>query len=327
MEKESKNTESLVNKENVETLNNPVPEIDGTEEHTGETIQDEVADEIQQSDIIHPMAAQLSPETRLAMHDTADPTTPSLENWKLSEATRRIVHGRADLNHLARGYRKQRISSPVTPGLPETTITTRTKLEEQSFIESSSPVTPEMPEEIRSMAYQPRCPPPKTNSATPELVGNSTPGVMAISHQTNATPPTPEMISSPLRTTHIQPRAVHTNEEVQLHANTLGTIRDYDSDEEIDLTNILEDLKPATPLRTSSARKSKVFHDDEDTELPYPLSPPKAKLLVPSKCAIAEGRSGWIPQISEEEYSQAPAFLRMQVVSLFKKSYVIHLHL
>ena len=267
-------------------------------------------------------STQLTPETKLTSNDMADPTTPSLENWKLSEATRRIVHGRADLDHLARGFRRSnKSSSPVTPGLPETTITTRTRLEEQSFVESSSPFTPEMPEDIKNMACLPRQrTAPIKISATQSL----TPSEMGAGPEQDLTPSTPEMLSSPLRTTRIQPAVTHSSEDIEYTRGGVSLervkFRDYDSDEEIDLTHILEDMKPATPLRTHSARKSKVFHDDDDPQLPCPLSPPKARLLVPSKCAIADGQSGWIPTIKETEYSQAPTFLRMQVeVAGFRK--------
>ena len=264
------------------------------------------------------ISTRLTPEMKNSSTELTDPTTPCLENWKLSDATRRIVHGQADFEHVARGFRKQKVSSPVTPGLPETTITTRAKLEEQSFIESSSPVTPEMPEDIKSIALAPR--PRATMPFSMETTQCSTPEMRAApQHNPNCTPPTPDMLTSPLRTTHIQPVVAHSSEGSLLSKGMmLGKVRDYDSDEEIDLTHILEDMKPVTPLRTNSAKKSKVFHDDEDNELPYPVSPPKAKLLVPSKCAMAEGQAGWIPAITEQEYALAPTFLRMQVTNTLK---------
>jgi hypothetical protein len=103
------------------------------------------------------------------------------------------------------------------------------------------------------------------------------------------------------------------NKEVSSYA------AEYDSGDEIDLTDILSELKPSTPLKASSAKKTAIsaaYMDDDDdiADLGIAASPPRmTKVLLPSKCAIQDGQRGWIPSIAADEYAQAPGFLRLQV--------------
>jgi hypothetical protein len=253
------------------------------------------------------------------MTAVADPLTPSLENWKLSDATRALVqgHGYGSMTLKGRQIREtygdmmQDGNSPLTPCLPETTQYL------SSPLQKSCRQTLERSQSLRLINDEDFYGGDEDLMATPKAIEPS-----RVIEDT-FTPPTPTLLSSPLRTCTIQENAVlvgqlHNYQYNGVLGDRSSPIGEEDSgDDEIDLYHILRDFKPITPLKTRKTPYYEEYTEDDDMEPGIDFSPPKlAKVLVPSKILVADGLTGWIPLVSEAEFANTHGFLRKQVYPL-----------
>lgn len=236
-----------------------------------------------------------------------DPRTPNLEKWKLSGATQQLFRSTAPLGRAGRPVAVT--ASPTTPEMPEISAAVRSVRRQFHGVG----VTRQMERE------ESEC---DEGMATPKAVVPSR--VMD-----DKSPPTPTLNASPMRTTVLvtnvpqegtsRSLCLASMKKTRIGHNDPHSPDTPDSRDEIDITNILRDFKPSTPLRQGRILPIAAMDADDDNDddaSQMMASPPRlTKILVPSKCVVADGQGGWIPDISNAEYDQVPSFLRLQVMA------------
>lgn len=261
-----------------------------------------------------------------------DPGTPTLEAWQLSHATRSIIDQQKYLSKFAAKspestlfrksdklqeamfkYHNSGMTGPDVKGLsPSVHFKISTSFEEGSPIRAESEEELVLDENVNCSAVSrtPFSAHSKSNRfETPvdeaRLIMES--HASHVNHSTiTASPSTPTLGSSPLKTCEPINAAVHVRSEASLH--DLSTMSSLKRDGDCELSDEVYEINEKD-LSTSK-------NDDSVIDPSTLSSPPKAvKVLNPrrNQHALSAGSdSGWIPMVEEQEWKQAPSFMKMQ---------------
>jgi hypothetical protein len=239
-----------------------------------------------------------------------DPVTPSIEDWKLSHATRSLIEQQRFRNkkdvspEFSVEPLRSRIDAAPRPNArvdqqheaPGGKITTSVskQLDNAELAEDSAPAS------ISDL---------HSNLSNDQSV-RFTPDARKVDARTNSaagdSPATPTWGGTPTKTCEIIMHAVRQN------SSRKASVFDApDSQKQEHLDGVFDEV-------TNSASLELSMNSDDGISHPAALSsPPRAvKILHPRRLdanAAPENNGGWIPLITESEWKTAPAFLQLQI--------------